>query len=320
MKEKLKKTISQKQNGQCALSGRALPKDTALFDTDRINEKFKGGTYTDENTRGLNPVTHMERHGNLRHRSPQLLELKSLIDAREQLRKVSNSASNRLLALERRTDDPDQRTKEWLEWNLEQVKKEMTIHDRRIVKSLKDNPHPMVEIASKVSGIGPVTISYMLTYVDIEKADTVSSLWAYVGLDKPSHVRYEKNVKGGGNKTLRTVLYTMAESQMKGQSDISLPRYKPYREVYDRAKAQKERSEALVKSRNTQGKLVEVMWKDTKKCHRHGHALRLVIKHFLSDWWFAHRTIEGLSVRPLYVEEKLHHTGIITAKERGWKF
>jgi hypothetical protein len=131
-----------------------------------------------------------------------------------------------------------------------------------------------------------------------------------VGLHVASRARYTKGEKGGGNKTLRTVLYTMAISQMQSGG--------PYRAVYDRAKMQKEASKAIVPSRNTQGKEVEVAWKDAKPCHRHGHALRMIMKHFLSDWWFAHRSLKGLSTRPLYVEEKLHHTGIIRAMERGW--
>ena len=316
----MKTKLSKKQNGVCALSGASLSEKEALFDKDRIQEKFKGGEYTDENTRAVDPVAHLERHENLRDRTDRLKELKTLIDAREQLRKTVNSSSNRLRALDRRTDDPDETTRKWLEQNRDETVEEIVKLDRRVVKALKATAHPMVEIAMRIKCVGFVTVSYMLTYIDIEKADTVSSLWAYVGLDKPSHGRYEKNKKGGGNKTLRTALYTMAESQMKGQTDPEKKRYAPYRVIYDRAKLQKEQSNAIVKSRNTKGNLIEVAWKDTKDCHRHGHALRMIIKHFLSDWFFAHRTVGGLSTRPLYVEEKLHHTGIVQAKERGWKF
>ena len=42
------------------------------------------------------------------------------------------------------------------------------------------------------------------------------------------------------------------------------------------------------------------------------------MKHFLADWWFVHRAWEGLDTRPLYVEEKLGHTGIVKPEERGW--
>jgi hypothetical protein len=62
------------------------------------------------------------------------------------------------------------------------------------------------------------------------------------------------------------------------------------------------------------------MWKDTKPCHRHGAAIRKLIKHLLADFWFVWRNLEGLPTRPLYVEEYLGHTGIIRPEERGWRY
>jgi hypothetical protein len=60
------------------------------------------------------------------------------------------------------------------------------------------------------------------------------------------------------------------------------------------------------------------MWKDTKPCHRHGAAIRKMIKHFLADLWFVWRETENLPTTPLYVESVLGHTGIIKPEERGW--
>ena len=62
MKEVLKQRIRTKQNGVCSISANTLAKETRLFDTDRIIPKAKGGIYTDENTRVLEPVEHMKRH------------------------------------------------------------------------------------------------------------------------------------------------------------------------------------------------------------------------------------------------------------------
>ena len=76
----------------------------------------------------------------------------------------------------------------------------------------------------------------------------------------------------------------------------------------------------MTKTRNNQGQLVEKAWKDTMACHRHGAALRAVMKHFLADYWFVGRELRGLDTRPLYVEEQLGHTGIVRPGERGWKF
>ena len=298
-------------NGECQITKQPIPANPSLYDTDRINPKANGGTYTNENTRLADPVAHMKRHGNYREREQFLDDIKKLIDAREQMRKQLNSSGNRLLAYQRKTDNLDQDTVDYLEDQLSLTNKQLSRIDRKLTKLIKESPHPVAQSAMNVASVGPVTIAYMLAYVDIEKAKNASCLWAYVGLDKPSHDRYEKGVAGGGNKNLRTVLYTLAESAMKNKKS-------PYRIVYERAKAQKEQSEKLVWTRSTQGKLVQIPWKETKKSHRHGHALRQIMKHFLADWWFVHRAWEGLDTRPLYVEEKLGHTGIVRPEERGW--
>ena len=60
------------------------------------------------------------------------------------------------------------------------------------------------------------------------------------------------------------------------------------------------------------------MWSQTKPCHRHGAAIRKMIKHFLADFWFVWRTTEGLTTPNLYVEEKMGHANIVKPEERGW--
>lgn len=311
-KEAIKERIKKSQNGKCSLSGQKLKDDISLMDTDRINPKANGGIYVDENTRIVDPIAHMIRHGNLREREEQLDKLKSMIDGREQVRKLLNSANNRILAMKRRTDFIDERTLEWLQNQVKETQSELGKIDRSIGKHLKSMDHPIIKTALAIKGLGANTVAYMMVYIDISKAKYASSMWSYCGYDKASHERYEKGTSGGGNKTLRTVLYTMADSMIKTRS--------VYRDVYDSTKKQLEASKKVTKSRNTQGKLIECMWMDTKPCHRHGAAMRKMIKHFLADWWFVHRTLEGLSTAPLYVEEKLGHTGIIKPEERGWKY
>ena len=307
----LKETIKVKQSGNCALSKKRLPKDVSLYDTDRINPKAKGGIYTDENTRLVLPDAHMKRHGNYRERTPEIEELKVMIDGREHIRKFVNSLNNRLLASKRRTDKLDPITQDWIKIQIKEAQSQLGKTDRRIEKYMKSLDMPIVHSALGIRGLGAITVAYLLTYIDIHKAECASALWSYTGLDKPSHERYTKGEAGGGNKTLRTVLYTTADSMIKTRS--------VYRDVYDREKQKLEASERIVKSRNTQGKLIECAWKDTKPCHRHGAAIRKLIKHLLADFWFVWRTQDGLSTRPLYVEERLGHTGIIRPEERGWK-
>jgi hypothetical protein len=308
----LKTKIRTKQNGKCAISAASLAKETFLFDTDRIDPKANGGTYTDENTRGLNPVEHMKRHFIYRERTPELTELKILIDGREHIRKFMNSLNNRLLAAKRQTDEMDKITEKWIVSQVAEVKKQLAIQERRIDKYIKKLNIPIVKPMLELKGLGTMTIAYLLVYIDINKAEHASALWKYVGFDKPSYARYTKGETGGGNKTLRTVLFTWADSGIRTKSS--------YREVYDKEKVKLENSMKMTKSRNTQGKLIECMWKDTKPCHRHGAGMRKMMKHFLADLWIVWRTLEGLPVTPLYPEAILGHTSIIRPEERGWKY
>jgi hypothetical protein len=308
IKTKIKKT----QNGKCALSEEQLPENLSLQDTDRINPKANGGIYTDENTRIVDPVEHMKRHGNYRERENKLNKLKTLMDAREQLRKLNNSANNRIMAMKRKIDVIDEKTECFLLQQSNETKSELGKLDRRIEKHLKLMTFPIIHCALKIKGLGAITIAYMLIYIEIEKARYASSLWSYVGLDKPSYKRYEKNITGGGNKTLRTALYAMAESFIKTKNI--------YREIYDNEKLKLEASEKITMSRNTHGKLIECKWSETKPCHRHGAAIRKMIKHFLADFWYVWRTVEGLDTPMLYPEAKLGHKGIVIPQERGWEF
>lgn len=283
-----------------------------MLDTHRKTPKSKGGIYTKENTIVLSPVDHMIEHGIYKIRTEKLNQLKTLIDAREQLRKFEHSCNNRILAMQRETDDLDKETLEFLSEQADVCKKKSSRLDRRIGKHLKSMDHPFINAALKIRGLGAITIAYLVSYVEIEKAQYASSLWAYCGYDKASHERYAKGVAGGGNKTLRTVLYTMADSMIKTRS--------AYRDIYDREKELLSASKKITKSRNTQGKLIECAWMDTKPCHRHGAAMRKMIKIFLSHAWHVWRSVEGLETNLLYVEEKLGHKNIIRAEELGWEY
>ena len=308
MKQTLKETTQF-----CALTGQPLPADPSLVDVDRIIERFQGGEYTIKNSRVLTPRAHMERHGILRERDEWLEELKSMMDDRAQTMKVVTKLNNQLLAYQRQVDHKRDSAETFINDTLAAAQKRLAQIDREVAKHVRESPEPLAEAAMGVVGVGPVTVAGLLTYVDLEKARSASSLWSYIGIDKPSHDRYTKGEAGGGNKTLRTMVWNMANSMTKNRKC-------PYRDVYDRTKERLSVSEKVVKSRNTQGKLVEVAWKDTKPSHRHGAALRAVMKHFLADYWFVGRELAGMDTRPLYVEEKLGHTSIIRPKERGWEY
>lgn len=301
-KEKIKKELGYKG-------------DYSLIDTHRLKPKHKGGNYIEGNVVLSNPVDHMKEHGSYRERDIQLEKIKGIVDDRSQVMKLNMKIQNQLLAYKRRTDHLNEITKMWLEEQLINYKKILTERDKLLVKEIKEYAKldPLTKSALGVKGVGPVTIAVCLSYIDLEKARHASSLWAYAGLDKASHERYTKNVSGGGNKTLRTALYIMADSQVKTRG--------AYRVVYDNTKLRLENSDKTTKTRNTQGKLVELPWKETKPSHRHGAALRKVMKNFLADYWFVGRTLLGLPTDPLYAESVLggnHRT--IMPEERGWVY
>ena len=313
-KETLKIAGIEAQQNICALSGVPLPDDFSLMDVDRIRERFNGGTYTDpDNVRVVHPRAHMERHGILRDRDEWLEEMKSIMDDRSQTMKLVMKMNNQMLAYARQTDHQRDSTKVFLEDTMTTVKKRLSKVDREVERHLKQSPDGLVHSALGVVGVGAVTVAGLIAYVDLEKANSASALWSYVGLHKASRERYTKGESGGGNKTLRTMLWNMANSMMKNKAC-------PYRIVYDRTKERLAASEKMVLTRNTQGKEVEAMWKDTKPSHRHGAALRAMMKHFLADYWFVGRTLAGLDARPLYVAQQLGHKSIIQPSERGWKF
>jgi len=316
-KVKLKKSLITQQEHQCAITGNPFVYDgkrytemLPLLDTDRIIPKAKGGTYTDGNTRLVDPIAHLKRHANFREYQQEYEQLRITIDSREQVRKHLNSINNRLLAMERGTDKLDEETHKWLGEQVDVTRKRLSKIDRRISKQIDDINSPVAQSARNVKGVGNITIAYMLIYINIEKAEYCSSLWSYVGLDKPSHERYTKGESPGGNKTLRTILYTMADSMIKVRG--------AYRDIYDKTKQKLEFSEKVTKTRNTKGHLVELPWKDTKPSHRHGAAIRQVMKHFLADWWYVHRKTEGLDTPQAYPIEKLGHKSWIYPEERGW--
>lgn len=314
MKNGIKALLAETQGQLDVLTGRPLQGEGELIDTDRITPKANGGTYDDlTNVRVLNPRSHMERHGNLRRRSSQLDEIKSAFDARQQLLRLRVKIENQKRAWARGTDHERPDVADMFDEQLDSLVRPLAKLEREIKGLIEAYEDPLAQVALDVPRIGPITVCGLTVYIDLEKAPHASSLWRYVGYDRPAHERYEKGRSGGGNKTLRTIMYNCAMAMVR---DVD----SPYRSVYDRDRARRDQSEKLVKSRNTQGNMVTVAWKDTKASHRHGAALRLVAKHILADYWFVGRTLRGLPTSSPYAHAQLGHPHVINPRERGWKW
>lgn len=317
MKDAIKEKKKKAQGG-LSPKGAKLPKEPRLYDTHRAKPRREGGEYVDGNYAVALPVEHMEEHGTLRSRDAALDELKALFDGYKQIQKLRMKVNNQILAQERGTDSLDEIDKEYLAKVLADIEEHEAQKAKLIKAWVKANKAmPIIKAMLSVKGVGEISVAACLTYLDVTKADHPSSFWAYAGYHRAAHDRYVKNsvTEKPGNMTLRCALYVLAGCFIKNP-DCS------YRQVYDRRKAKTEQSEKITQTRLT-GKtgVHAVAWKDVKQSHRHGDAIRVMMKSFLADLWFVWRTIEGLPVNDLYVKEHLgHESGIIDPKSRGWIF
>lgn len=372
-KKNIKLQVINEKGNFCTISKQKLPSEFKLFDTHRKVPKKENGTYSSENTEVIDPVEHMKIHDNYRERDQKITELKSMIDNRRQILKLKSSMENRLDSDKRKTDVLDKRTKDFLKSELKVTEQELGKRDREIKKFIKTIDDPLIKAALSVKAVGEITVAHCIVYIDLagvypdfyidkktgkkkphpkagkEKARHPSGVWAYCGLDKSSLDRYQKGVKGGGNKTLRTALYTMAESQIRhngpyayllyqefipafyrlSDEEISKMTDGKYKETIVKARekrpwligryGRKDLSNETVRTRTTNNEIVVVPWKDTKPSHRRGTGIRKMMKHFLADYWYVGRTLMGLPTEPMYPEVKCSGDHrIVMPEERGW--
>jgi len=313
----LKNKVGEEHGYYCYICGGEITKDQiekGLIDTDRLIPKAQGQGYEIDNTRLACPTCHMKRHGAHRIRPEDLGALKIAIDDREQWLKLKNKIENQLRAYNRKTDDCSEITKVQLEEMLPELHDKVLQRTRLIEIWVKDHKDEgIVKSALNVKGLAAQTIAYLLTYIIPEKAKHRSSVWKYIGLDRPSHDRYTKGETSGGNKSLRTALWRAVDSMWKNREC-------PYRVIGDRIKDRLAISEKPVKSRNRKGELVTLKWKDAMKCHRHGAAYRKMMKELSGDYWVVARKFLGLSTDNTYGKDMLGHDDQIDPKERGWLY
>ena len=201
---------------------------------------------------------------------------------------------------------------EGLKLTLAPVEEHIGYFKKQVEKQVKRVRLPIVAAMQSVKGIGPITVAEIITTLDIHKADYPSAFWKYVGYAGPSSERYEKGIKGGGNKHLRTVMYNAGMSLMKAKNV-------EYRAIYDRRKAKTEASERTT-DHQVNGRREPVAWKDMQPEHRHMDALRVMNKLWLAHLWQVWREIEGLPTPGPYVQDHLGHQDISDPREYGWEW
>lgn len=198
-----------------------------------------------------------------------------------------------------------------------------------------------------VGGIGPITAAWIISEIKIERADTVSKITQFIGVNptlikgkkavlkkkykkEMGEIAYDLPLDKEGNKKVAVITDTLirgdkkkegflspfngrlkavllgilADSFIKSQAKFATDFYYSY-------KTRLENSELLVQETQKGGKVVEIMWKDATKQHRHQAAKRYMIKHFIMELYANWRKIEGLPVRKPYEEEYLgrKHSG-----------
>lgn len=166
-------------------------------------------------------------------------------------------------------------------------------------------------------GIGPTMAGVILSEVDIYRAETVSALWKFAGLDVQNGKapRRTKGQKLTYNSWFRTKMVGVAAGCMiKAGSD--------WRRFYDNRKTRRE-NQLVPTCMNCEGtgkaKIGEHKGKKCKNCggtgknapwgasagHRNRDAIRYMIKMFLQEMWLKWREIEGLEVHAPYAEAVL---------------
>lgn len=254
------------------------------------------------------------------------LTVRMLVRAREDFQGMRKKMDNRI---GRKADGTDQDLIEERIFKTDDVEMFTIISDecrkqeKEIEKMLKKTlkRFPIYnDYLLQVKGVGEIAAGWIIGEFDIHKADTVSKLWQFCGLnsgmvkgkkrveDKDGNVTFVESgemVRGDKltpghvspfNKNLRTALVgVMADGFIKCQNMYAMDFYYPYK-----ARLEQEENKVLHVGK-------EVSWNEVSKGHRDRAAKRYMIKMFLKDLYVAWREIEGLTVRVPYQEEYLGH-------------
>lgn len=218
---------------------------------------------------------------------------RSLIDLRDQvIQKARIQFNNRLSAIERGKDDSEYVTyiKNWYQ-RFRDMEKDL---DESIEDLASDIP--IIERMIKVKGVGKTLSMKVATMINIQEADTISSLWRYAGYGVTKDGKAEKPVSGERlhyNKRLKTACYLIGSSFLKSHS--------PYRRIYDEAR-----------------QYYEINRPDWTKAHKHNAAMRKMIKIWLSHLWMVWREMEGLPVTQPWIADESPHHRIMRPEEFGW--
>lgn len=259
-----------------------------------------------ENEEGNPQASTKEEAERSAKQSPLLFLTRSMISI--QRLRVAAQVRGSHLALQKRNDPETEALRVEIEKTEEYV--------RGRFKHLMSQ-HPAHPWFSRIKGVGPENIAKVIGFIDIKRADSVSSLWRYAGF----HVvdgHAPKPVPGQKldfNKVLRSMCWRLGSSIVKSGARFGNSHfYVIFIQELDRLNA---------KFAAKGWKVIpaeELPVKGGKKYepegiisvgHVRNMAMRKMIKLFLSCLWQVWREAEGLSTRSPYAIEKLGHTTVI---------
>jgi len=225
----------------------------------------------------------------------------------------------------------------WTEFCLmreyEQLRKAEEAEFRRFESSgILDEYLVYVKFFKPFKGIGGTLAGVFLSEIDIEKADSVSALWKYAGLDcvevkykdenGVERTRYEGRCRKEHHQVPKK--YTDTDGKVKETTGISFKPFlktkvvgvlpdclfrsknEKYQNLYKLKLAELEVHPVWGKH-NDKEKPTNAEKKDyyyTSPGRRRNQARRYIAKIFLQELWVAWRICEGLPIRPSYHEAK----------------
>jgi hypothetical protein len=221
---------------------------------------------------------------------------------------------------------------DFLEWNMMAEYRKLILAEDSAKKDMENCLQKFriwTEWLGNIKGVGPTIGAVIVSTIDIHKADTPASIWAYAGLDvviinndteqdgrgrgryKEHLVEYDYIAKDGSTKQKVGITFNpQLKTKLVGVlADIMIKQRTPkYREEYDNYKARiTEREVVLTQQAAERG---DTDFKPRTPAHLHRMALRYMIKRFLVTLYYEWRTIEGLEVTEEYGVRKLglvHH-------------
>ncbi len=219
--------------------------------------------------------------------------LRTLVDLRTAIQRDRIAFGNRLKAIERGADQAGEREIDIYH----RYHERFTDLEADVTADLRDlaGDSQIIQRMCEVKGISFTLAAKVVSLIDIERANNVSSLWRYAGYSvvDGKRERMHKGEKSHYNRRLKTACFQVAQSFIISGS--------PYRRIYDEAK------EYYVNNRP-----------DWTKTHRHLAAMGKCVKIFLSHLWIEWRKLEGLPTNQPYVFDQLKHVDYITPQEMGW--